>query len=88
MVLGQSPQCGDYSVLNQLLNSSFYNNFVLTLCRTDYQYYISQNPTKYFYTLDLVGYVNGAEKKYKDWIGQVLLNTWISKYPGNLLKLF
>ena len=87
IVKGQSPQCGDYSTFEQRLKDNFNNKFVRNLCRADYKYHEAQSPNKYFYTLDLVGNLNGKETKFRDWIEQALLKAWTSKYPGSLSSL-
>lgn len=86
----QNPQCGDFSYLEHKLQNSFVNDLMNKLCQANYMYYKKSQgsqPTKSFFTLDLIGNVNGNEPVHQNIVQTGLLNAWSKEYSGNLKTL-
>ena len=83
MVIGYDPVCF-INQIDNLLQNSFNNDLLPQLCNCDYNYYIVNGsmPTKYFYSLELIGDVDDTELQFRYWIEQALLNSWSDLYPG------
>jgi len=72
MVAGQSPQCPGLNnnqqiILGQIQNS-FQKDLLTDLCNSGFAFHQYQQPTRSFFTLDLLGDVNGNEPVFTNLI--------------------
>ncbi len=86
MVAGQSPQCPGLNnnqqiILGQIQNS-FQKDLLTDLCNSGFAFHQYQQPTRSFFTLDLLGDVNGNEPVFTNLIRTGLLNAWQNTHPG------
>ena len=87
LVLEQDPQCLDLNAINVQLQASFNADLVSLLCTANYEYYfyIDMKPTKYFYSLELIGEVDSEENQFRVWTQTAILNAWSKNYTGMTL---
>lgn len=81
MVENNFPDCFDLKCLNSF-EMAFMEKFRTVSCKTFY-YPCSkyQNPTRDFYSLELIGNVNSDEPQFASWIHEALINSWKKEYP-------
>lgn len=81
MVENNFPDCFDLKCSNSF-ETEFLENFRTVSCKTFY-YSCSkyQNPTRDFYSLELIGNVNFDEPKFASWVQEALGNSWKKEYP-------
>jgi hypothetical protein len=70
----------------QFLNG-FSSDLVPSLCPCDYKFYSVRSdasaplPLKYFYTLDLIGFIDNTETQHVTTVYASLANAWLKKFP-------
>lgn len=88
LIKNQDPQCLNLKLNEKDVQASFLYNLVPKLCNGEYEYYsTSSNPTKYFFTLDIIGHVQNTELVHSRAIRQALVNSWSKVYHGMFSNL-
>lgn len=84
LVENNYPDCTDLKCSDSF-QASFLENFSFSKVSCSTFYYscsLYKNPTRDFYTLELIGNVNPNEPKYINWIKEALQNSWKKEYSN------
>ena len=84
LVKNLDPLCLDFRTISTVLEASFYKDLLPVLCASNYEYYyyVGIKPTKYFYTLELIGEVDGTETQFINWSKLSIYFAWLKMYSG------
>ncbi len=86
IVRNQEASCYDPTVIARQFLNGFTSSLIPLLCPCDYKFYsvrseLAALPVKYFYTLDLLGFVDNTETQHVTTIYSSLANSWSKKFP-------